>query len=116
MDLTWLCFVALIVIMLPVIYYGITSRLKYAKQIFDAQGKSAFSDFNTPKVKSRFRRLAAFALIGILGMISSFLVLVILLANGSNAYLGVVISIVVLFGVIGATAGLLMQREITRRL
>jgi hypothetical protein len=116
MNLTSLCFVALILIMVPVIYYGTRSKLQYARQIFDAQAKGTFSDLNTPKVKSHIRRLAAFALIGVSGMILSFVVFVILLVNGSNAYFGVVISVAILFGVIGATAGLLMQREINRRL
>ena len=102
--------------MLPVIYYGVTSRWKYAKQILDAQARDAFSDFNAPKVKSRLRRLAAFQLVGSLGMFLSFVVFMIFLVNKIDAYFVVVITAGVFFGIIGVTAGLLKQREITRRL
>ena len=102
--------------MLPVIYYGVTSRWEYAKQIMDAQAKGAFSDFDTPKVKTRLRRLAAFQLVGTLGMALSFVVFIILLTNKVDAYFGVAVTAGVLFGIIGVTAGLLKQREITRRL
>jgi hypothetical protein len=116
MNFSWLCVAAFIALMIPVIYFGITSRLKYAKQILDAQAKGAFSDLNTPKVKSRFRRLAVVALIGLSGMTLFLLGFVILQVNRMIAYSGVVITIAILFGISGAAAGLLMQREINRRL
>ena len=43
MDLSWLCFVAIVLIMIPVIYYGITSRLNYAKQLFRVKPKTRFT-------------------------------------------------------------------------
>jgi len=55
MDLTWLCFVALILFMIPVIYYGVTSRLNYAKQLF--QGSSLFGNPTSMKLKTRFTKL-----------------------------------------------------------
>lgn len=36
MDLSWLCIVAVLLIMIPVIYYGITSRWNYGKQLSKA--------------------------------------------------------------------------------
>ena len=58
MDLSWLCFVAVLLIMIPVIYYGINLRLKYGKQLLDG-----FSLFGNPKrmnFKTRFTKLDKF--------------------------------------------------------
>ena len=58
MDLSWLCIVAVMLIMIPVIYYGVTSRLKHGKQI-----RKDFSLFGNPKsmkFKTRFTKLDEF--------------------------------------------------------
>lgn len=115
-DLSWLCLVAVMVIMIPVIYFGITSRLNYGKQIFDAQAKGAFADLNTPKAKSRTRRLALIALIGQIGMILFFVIFFVQRANGILVFSGVTISVAFVFGITAAIAGLLMKRDIDRRL
>ena len=58
MDLSWLCFVAVILIMIPTIYYGVTSRLKYGKQLLD--GFSLFGNPKSMKFKTRFTKLDEF--------------------------------------------------------
>ena len=58
MDLSWLCFVAVILIMIPTIYYGVTSRLKYGKQLLD--GFSLFGNPKRMKFKTRFTKLDEF--------------------------------------------------------
>ena len=40
-DLSWLCIVGVIVVMVPAIYYGTRSRLKYAKQLLSPRSKTA---------------------------------------------------------------------------
>ena len=95
---------------------GTRSRLRYADRIREAQAKGAFADMSTPKNKSRFRRLAIFALIGVLGMALSIAVLFIQIATKFSDLYGITIVIALIFAVIGAVAGLLMQREINRRL
>ena len=55
MDLSWLCFVTIMLIMIPVIYYGITSRLKYGNQLF--KGFSLFGDSKSMNIKTRFTKL-----------------------------------------------------------
>ena len=57
MDLSWLCFVALILFMIPVIYYGVTSRLNYAKQFFQGSSLSGNSTNTEMKLKTRFTEL-----------------------------------------------------------
>ena len=51
-DLSWLCFVIPMGIVLVVTIFGTRSRLRYAKRIMDAQNRSAFDDMNTPKQKT----------------------------------------------------------------
>ena len=58
MDLSWLCFVAVMLMMIPVIYYGITSRLKYGKQL--RKGFSLFGNPKNMKIKTRFTKLDEF--------------------------------------------------------
>jgi hypothetical protein len=71
MDLTWLCFVALILLMIPVIYYGTRSRIQYVRRIREASARGAFADMKEPKSKSRIRHLAFVALVGAIGMVVS---------------------------------------------
>ena len=58
MDISWLCFVAVMLMMIPVIYYGITSRLKYGKQLL--KGFSLFGNPKNMKFKTRFTKLDEF--------------------------------------------------------
>ena len=58
MDLSWLCFVAVTLMLFPVIYYGITSRLKYGKQLL--KGFSLFGNPKNMKFKTRFTKLDEF--------------------------------------------------------
>ena len=119
-DLTWLCLPIGLIGFLGVITILITlsvrSRLRYAKRIQDAQARGAFADLNMPQHKSRFRRLAITALIGIFGMILSFAILVLPWAGKTRTFSGVMIVVALIFGIICSIAGLLMQREIDRRL
>ena len=102
--------------MIGVAVLGTRSKLRYANRIREARARGSFADMNTPEVQSRFRCLAFLALIGVLGMSLSFMILVILTFSGIRAFSGVAITAAVVFGIIGATAGFLMQREIDRRL
>ena len=58
MDLSWLCFVTIMLIMIPAIYYGVTSRLKYGRQFL--KGFSLFSNPKSIKSKTRFTKLDEF--------------------------------------------------------
>ncbi len=58
MDLSRLCFIAVMLIMIPVIYYGVTSRLKYGQQLLD--GFSLFGNPKSMKSKTRFTKLDEF--------------------------------------------------------
>ena len=110
------CFVAFIGVVSVLMTFSIRSRLKYAKRIQDAQARGAFADLNMPQNKSRFRRLATNALIGIFGMILSVAILVIPWVGKTSTFSEVVIVIAILFGILCSVAGVLMQREIDRRL
>ena len=115
MDLTWLCFVALILLMIPVIYYGTRSRIHYVRRIREASARGAFADMKEPKSKSRIRHLAFVALVGAIGMVVSFIFLSqpqIRMSIPSDY----IITALIVFGVIASAAGFLMRREVDRRL
>ncbi len=114
-DLSWLCLVALIGIMIVVAVLGTRSRLRYANRICEAQARGSFSDIK-PEALSRFRCLAVLALIGVLGAILSLIIFVIQRSSRILILSEVTITAMVVFGIISATAGFLMQREIDRRL
>ena len=117
MNLSWLCIVIPIITIVVVAILGTLSKLRYASRIRDAQARDAFADLNAPENKSRFRRLAATALIGSLGMIVSIAVLVLLEMKHTGYYFGIpLIVLAILFGILASIAGFLMQREIDRRL
>jgi hypothetical protein len=115
-DLSWLCIVIPVGIVIVTAVLGTRSRLRYARRIRESQSRGAFADLNTPENKSRFRRLAALALTGLMGMILSIAILVLLQARQANSFYGVMVVVVAIFGTITAIAGFLMQREIDRRL
>ena len=78
--------------------------------------RGAFADLETPKNKFRFRLLAGIALIGLLGMLFSFGIFVLQIAGKLPDVYGITIAIAVVFGIMSSIAGLLMNREINRRL
>ena len=109
--------------MIPVIYYGTRSRLRYARRIREAQAKGAFADMNTPENKSRFRRFAFLALIGVtflalIGVIGVIISIVMLIQPWIRIPLPFSVFIVafIVFGIMASVGGFLMQREIERRL
>jgi hypothetical protein len=114
--LTVLCISIPVGIIVVAAVLGTRSRLKYADRIREAQARGAFAEMNTPENKSRFRRLAGSALVSMLGMILSIAILVIQLQTKFAGYYGITVAVAILFGVVAAIAGSLMQREITRRL
>ena len=111
-----LCLALYIAVMSVFAYFGIRSRQRYVQRIQAAQARGAFNDFRTSQVGSRFRRLAIMALVCILGSISSLVVLA--LSVFGVTLISPQIALVILGGFIllGIIAGLLMQREVTRRL
>ena len=115
-DLSWLCLVFGAVIFVGMAVLGTRSRLRYARRLREAQSRGAFADMNTPENKSRVRRLAVLALIGLLGGILSIAILVLQQASRDPRFAGITIVAAILFGIIAAIAGFLMQREIDRRL
>jgi hypothetical protein len=115
-DLSWLCIVIPIGIIVVVAILGTRSRWRYARRIQEAQARGAFADMNTYENKSRFRRLAVMALVGLLGMILSIAILVLQQASKAPSFVGITIASAILFGIIASIAGFLMQREINRRL
>lgn len=116
MDLSWLCFIFIALTTIPVVYYGIRSRLRYAQLIREAQARGAFTDITAPHNSSSFRRFALFAVIGWLGMTLSIAVFILQVVTKSPNYYKVTLATAIIFGVIGSVAGYLMQREIDHRL
>jgi len=57
-DLSWLCPIAIMVVMIPVIYYSTRSRMKYAKQLL--KGFPVFGNSKPMQFKTRFTRLDEF--------------------------------------------------------
>jgi hypothetical protein len=71
---------------------------------------------NIPKQKTRFRRLALMAFIGVIGIMGSLVTLIFVFNSLVSIPMGSIFASIGVFGVLGATAGYLMQREIDRRL
>ncbi len=119
-NLTWLCIPVCLVgflgIFITLITFSVRSRLRYAERIRAAQARGAFADLNRPENESRFRRLAFMALVGILGMVLSIAILFLPWTGKTSMALGIITVVALIFGIIGSVAGLLMQREIDRRL
>ena len=115
-DLSWLCFVIPIAIVLIAAIFGTRSRLRYVKRIMEAQNTGAFDDMNIPGQKSRFRWLALTALIGVIGAMGSLAILILQQVGIILIPVGIVFASLSVFGVLSAIAGYLMQREINRRL
>ncbi len=75
-DLSWLCLVIPMGIIVIIAILGTRSKLRYARRILEAQARGAFDDMNTPKQKPQFRRLTLMALIGIIGAMGSLAILI----------------------------------------
>jgi hypothetical protein len=88
----------------------------YAKRISSAQASGAFKDMNSPEVKSKFRRLALMALIGTSGVSISLAILIFQRLAWINIPFIVIVVLGGIFGLIGAVAGLLIQKEINQKL
>lgn len=115
MDLSWLWFVIPVGIVMVAAVFGTRSRLRYARRIRDAQARGAFADMNTPETSSRIRRFALLALTGVLGIVFSFVLLLQPWIRIPVPF-GVIIAVFVVFGLMASLGGLLMQREVDRRL
>lgn len=116
-NLSWLCLVIPTVLIIMIAVLSTRSRLRYAKRIHEAQIKGAFADLNLPEAKHKFRRLASLGLIGLSGMIISITILLIQLSGNILMPLkGIVIITGCVFGIIASMAGILMKREVDRRL
>jgi hypothetical protein len=59
-DLSWLCLIIPIGILVVAAILGARSKLQYGHQIREAQARGAFADTNTPKNRSRLLRLIIF--------------------------------------------------------
>jgi|GEM_PF-1790492 FtsH-binding integral membrane protein len=92
------------------------SKIKYANQLREAQARGAFKDMNTPEYKSRTRHFALIALIGLLGMVLSFVIMIFQQVSGVTNFSGFTAIVALLFGILSSVGGYLMKREIDRRL
>ena len=115
-DLSWLCIVIPAGIIIIAAIFGTRSRLRYVRQIREAQVRGAFDDMNMPKQKPRFRLLALTALLGVTGMMGSVAILILQSLGLIIIPVEIVFVSLGVFGVLGTMAGYLMQREIDRRL
>lgn len=115
-DLSWLCLVIPMGIIVIIAILGTRSKLRYARRILEAQARGAFDDMNTPKQKPQFRRLTLMALIGIIGAMGSLAILILRRFVMTQIPVEAILVILGVFVAIIAVAGLLMQREIDRRL
>lgn len=123
-DLSWLtipiclgvCLPIYVAIVAIIITFNMRSRIKEAKRIKDALARGAFDDMNSPKQKARGRWLPLTALVGLLGAIASLGMLFLQLANIVVLPIEVILIAFGIFGSLSVIAGILMYREIDRRL
>ncbi|MBI5933035.1 MAG: hypothetical protein HY867_04960 [Chloroflexi bacterium] len=115
-DLSWLCMVIPLGIIVVAAILGTRSRLRYASQIREALARGAFKELNAPEMKSRIRRLAVVALIGAIGMCLSFAFVVLQQISGVNAFFDLIVAVGLVFGIVASITGLMMRREIDKRL
>jgi hypothetical protein len=123
-DLSWLTIPICLGICLPV-YVAIVailmtlsmrSRIKYAKRIQDALARSAFDDLSSPEQSPRNLWLAFTALVGLLGVVVTFGVLILQVLGIVVLRIEVILITFGIFGSLSTMAGILMQRRINRRL
>jgi hypothetical protein len=81
-----------------------------------AKAKGTLAKSNTPECKSKIRLLAIIALVCILGMVLSVTILFLQIMTNFTYLYKLTISVAIVFFTVGTSAGLLMQREINRRL
>ncbi len=123
-DLSWLTIPLCLTVCLPIyvaivailITSSMRTRVKYAKRIRDAQARGAFDDLSSPGQKPRNLWLALTALVGLLGVMASVGMLFLQLSNVVVLPIEVIFIAFGVFGSLSAIAGILMQREIDRRL
>jgi hypothetical protein len=115
-NLTWLIIPIFLIGFIILIAFGVRSRLRYAQRIRDAQARGAFADMNLPIYKSRFRHLAILGLIGIFGLMLSMAFILLPWVDKNDTSLRMVAGAALVFAIICTVAGLLMRREIDRRL
>ena len=114
--LTVLCVSIPIGILVLAAILGTRSKLRYADRIREAQARGAFKDMNTAEYKSKTRLFALIALIGLLGMVLSIAIVIFQQLSGFANFSGFTAIIALLFGILSSVGGLLMKREIDRRL
>ena len=115
-NVSWLCLAIPMAGMALVVFFGIRSRLRYASRFRNAQARGAFEDFGSPEVKSRLQRLAALALLGVIGMTLAFVSMLFELASGHQVLLGITVAAGIASGILASVAGFLIEREFARRL
>lgn len=119
-NLSWFCaplFVAgLLAIMITAAIFQHRAALNYGKRIAAAQRRGAFADMQTPEYKSRYRWLGLIAFLGTFGAIASLGMIIIRQLGLAMIPPEIDLLAFGILGTIGATAGILMKREIDRRL
>src|SRR5688572_17922766 len=118
-DLSWLCIVIPIGIIVVAAVLGTRARLRYADQLREALARGEFREMGNPENKARSRRLfysALAGLLGLLGIIGVIAVLILRLKTEVAGFYEIPIVIVLLLAVIVSILGFWMQREINRRL
>jgi hypothetical protein len=114
--LTVLCVSIPIGILILAAILGTRSKLRYADRIREAQARGAFKDMNTPEYKSKTRHFALIALIGLLGMVLSIAIVIFQQVSGFTNFSGFTAIVALLFGILSSVGGILMKREVDRRL
>ena len=113
---TGLFLLAYIAVFVAIAIVSTRAKQRSARQILKAQARGAFADMETPENKSRFRRLAVVSLIGLLGMVLSVVIVVWQWLSQASNLFGIAVAVGLISAVLASIAGLLMQREINRRL
>jgi hypothetical protein len=113
---TGLFLVLFLALIAAAVYLRIRANSRWLKRYHAAKARGALNDINSPKMTVRFRLLAILALIGLLGSFSSLGLFGLKLYKGLSISPQVTIVSFAVFALLGSIAGLLMQREINRRL
>ncbi len=116
-DLTWLCFPLLCIMPILVLaYFRVQANRTFMTQYRAARARGAFDDLGSPETRRKLRWLSLTALLGIVLMIAGFALVV--LTEYHVIAVPPVPMLISAFGsgLVGAVTGLLMQREIVRRL
>jgi len=116
LDLSFLCCLVIpVIIIFVVAAYGARSKLRYGRRIRDAWARGAFADMNLPENKKRVRHYLLLIFIGWFGIgLTVFMLLQPWIRL--PVPFAAVVAVFIVFGIMPAAGGLLMQREINRRL